>query len=380
MKRFDVAVIGGGIAGASAAFWLSVGLSADRSADRRVVLFEQESELAFHSTSRSAAVYLENYGGPTNHRLSTASRGFFENPPGAVDAPFLEPLGFLDVGPESSADEFAARAAEAAKVTSSICFLDASQIAELCPALRPEHAVVGVWEPDAMAVDVMAVHQFYVREARARGLQIERSSRVESLDRRDDRWKITTSSGELEASVVVNASGAWGDHVASLARAAPVGLTPRRRTAFTTRTHHDTTGWPFVHSGVVGAECYFKPEAGQQLLCSLADETATTPGDARPEELDIALAIDRLNALADLNIRSVATTWAGHRTFAPDRQPVIGWDDEADGFVWMVGQGGAGIVTSPASGMVVASLIGGEELPDPLKNLGLTTEMLGRRG
>lgn len=371
MRRFDVAIIGGGIAGASAAYWLS--------ATHDVVLIEQESELAFHSTSRSAAVYLENYGGPINHRLSSASRSFFENPPGDTDAPFLEPLGFLDVGPESMADDFFAKAAEAAKVTSSIRFLDATEVAELCPVLNPSRAAVGVWEPEAMAVDVMAVHQFYVREGRARGLHIERASRVTNVTRSGDVWHVSTGSGEVEAPVVVNAAGAWADQVAALAGVAPVGLTPRRRTAFTTRTSHDPSAWPFIHSSEPGGECYFKPEAGGQLLCSLADETAALPGDARPEELDIALAIDRLNQLADLNIRSVATSWAGHRTFAPDRQPVLGWDDQVEGFVWMVGQGGAGIVTSPASGLAIASIVGDAPLPETHTDLGLSEDALGPR-
>ena len=359
----DVAIIGGGIAGASAAYRLTE--------NHDVVLLEQESELAMHSTSRSAAMYLENYGGPVNHRLSTLSRDFFEDPPGATDAPFLEPLGFLDVGPAEVGDAFAARAAEAAQVTSSVRFVEGAEIAQLCPVLDQTLAAVGVWEPHAMAVDVMAVHQFYLRGARSQGLEVLRSSRVTGLNRVGESWEIQTTSGQVVAEVVVNAAGAWGDVVGALAGAKPVGLRPCRRTAFTTGSRHDTTGWPFVHGSAPGAECYFKPEAGNQLLCSLADETAAAPGDARPEEIDIALAIDRLNRLADLQIRSVNTSWAGHRTFVADRQPVIGWDDRVEGFLWMVGQGGAGIVTSPASGMVVAGLLDHGSLPDELERLGV---------
>jgi len=175
---------------------------------------------------------------------------------------------------------------------------------------------------------------------------------------------------------VVNSAGAWGDVVGAMAGAEPVGLTPKRRTAFTTGIDQDPTSWPFIYNGTPGDHCYFKPEAGNQLLCSLADEGESEPTDARPEEMDIALAIDRINRLSTLGIRSVRTTWAGLRTFAPDRNQVLGWDDKVDGFCWMVGQGGTGITTSPAAGSLIASIVAGAPIPDDLGTLGLTKEQL----
>jgi prepilin-type N-terminal cleavage/methylation domain-containing protein len=190
---------------------------------------------------------------------------------------------------------------------------------------------------------------------------------------------IETADGALSASVIVNAAGAWGDHVATAAGVRPVGLEPKRRTAFTSRIAMDPSNWPFIYCGIPDLECYFKPEAGNQLLCSLSDEAPSEACDAKPEELDIALAIDRINTISTVGIRSVATTWAGLRTFAPDRNPVFGWDDDVDGFLWMVGQGGCGIVTSPIAGEIAGALVRSESLPSAVSDLGLTAEDLAPR-
>lgn len=369
---YDVAVIGGGIAGASAAFSLS--------ADHSVVLLEQEAELAFHTTSRSAAIFVEHRGGAITHPLSTASRPFLEDPPGEIDAPIFSPRGAVDVGPEAFIDRFTAEAHESQEITPSIQLVQGQDLLDLCPVLRPGRAVVGVYEPDAMSIDVMGLHQFYVREARRKGLTIERSARVGALERTNGVWNITTSAGPVRAGLVVNAAGAWGDVVGAMAGAEPIGLTPMRRTAFTTTIGHDPEPWPFVYAPLDdGDACYFKAEAGNQLLCSLADETPSEPCDARAEEIDVAKAIDNLNELTTLGIRSVNTTWAGLRTFAPDRNPVLGWDDRIEGFCWMVGQGGTGILTSFASGQAIASAIGATPLPPKLIELGITTDDLAPR-
>ena len=192
-------------------------------------------------------------------------------------------------------------------------------------------------------------------------------------------WAVETEAGPIEAAVIVNAAGAWGDVVAERAGVSPVGLAPKRRTAFTSSVSQDPSAWPFIYSGIPDLECYFKAEAGQQLLCSLSDEAPSQPCDAKPEELDIALAIERINTISTLGLRSVSTTWAGLRTFAPDRNPVFGLDDRVDGFVWMVGQGGCGIVTSPIAGEIAASLVRGEALPSAVTDLGLTKDQLAPR-
>lgn len=373
MERFDIAVVGGGIAGVSAACHLAPNHS--------VVLLEQEHELAYHTTSRSAAIYLENEGGPVFHRLSAASRSFLETDHDELDGPLLDPLPVLKVGPPASNDAFRAEVAAAAAVTSSIRLVDETELRELCPVLRAGVMTVGVLEPDAASLDVMALHQLYLRRARAAGTDVRRTARVVAIERTARRWRLTTPSGAVEAGTIVDAAGAWGDVVAGLAGVQPVGLTPMRRSAFTSPIEPDPSDWPFVYSTSAQLPCYFKPEAGRQLLCSPADETPSEPCDARAEEADVARAIDHINAMTTLGIRSVTTVWAGLRTFAPDRNPVFGWDDRVEGFLWLVGQGGCGIVSSRAAGQVVAALVDERPFPAALAELGVTEQMLApRRG
>ena len=369
--RVDVAVIGGGIAGVSAASQLSETHS--------VVLLEQESELGYHTTSRSAAVYVENEGGPVFHRLSTASRPFWDTSPGA-DTPLVTPMPVLKVGSDAMGAAMEAEAIEAQSVTPSIQFVEGADLVELCPILNPEVVSVGILEGTAGSIDVMGTHQLFLRAARGNGADVWRSARLQEATRKDGQWEIDTAAGPLHAPVIVNAAGAWGDVVAERCGVSPVGLAPKRRTAFTAPISTDPAGWPFIYSGIPDLECYFKAEAGQQLLCSLSDEAPSEPCDAKPEELDIALAIERINTISTLGVRSVSSTWAGLRTFAPDRNPVFGWDDSVDGFLWMVGQGGCGIVTSPIAGEIAASLVREEPLPKAATNLGLTqTDLAPRR-
>lgn len=368
---FDVAVIGGGIGGATAA--------AHVAPTKSLVLLEQENELAFHTTSRSAAVFLEHDGGFAFRRLNRAARDFFVHPHEELDAPLMTPLPVLNLAPPELRDEMVADAASAEGGNAVVRFVEGTELNNWCPVLRPELELVGVLEESAGSIDVMGLHQLYVRRARAAGAEIRRSSKVTAITKLDTGWKLATASGEITAGTIVNAAGAWGDEVAELAGVEPIGLTPMRRTAFTTSISVDPTGWPLVYGGAVEQHCYFKPEAGNQLLCSLADETPSAPLDARPEEIDIALAIDHINHLTTLGIRSVATSWAGLRTFSPDREPVFGFDDQAHGWFWMVGQGGWGIVSSPAAGQVCASAINGEGFPEAIAATGLTANHLRPR-
>ena len=368
-----IAIIGGGIGGASTACHVAP--------DHEVVLLEQENELAHHTTGRSAAVFMEGDVGPVMQPLALGARAFFETDHDELDAPLLEPMPALMIGTDAERDQLIRQAEIDSRLSPSIRFIEGSELIEWCPVLRPDVITCGVIEPTAAAIDVMALHQLFVRRAVAAGAEIRRNARVTAVERLTDSWRLETAAGSVDCDVVVNAAGAWGDVVAEMAGVEPVGLTPMRRTAFTTRSSVDPAGWPLCYSVVADRTCYFKPEAGAQLLCSLADETPSEPLDARPEEIDVAMAIDNINTLSTLEIRSVATTWAGLRTFAPDRNPVFGWDDAVDGFFWMVGQGGWGIISSPSAGRLAASSINGDPLPDDLSANGLTYEALApRRG
>lgn len=369
--HFDIAIVGGGIAGATAACHLAP--------NHRVILLEQENELAFHTTSRSAAVFLEADGGYVLHRLNRASRAFFDEAHPELDAPLLDPMPVLNVGTADMVDELKAQVERDSVITPSISFVEGDELTAFCPVINTDVITCAALQSSAASIDVMATHQLYVRRARAAGADVRRSSRVTAIDRLDSGWSLTTASGQVDCGIVVNAAGAWGDVVAAMAGVQPIGLTPMRRTAFTTRIDRDPTGWPLVYSQSTTLNCYFKPEAGQQLLCSLADETPSEPLDARPEEIDVAEAIDHINTISTLDIVSVATTWAGLRTFAPDRDPVFGFDDAVDGFYWLVGQGGWGIVSSPAAGAITAAAITHDSFPSDLTESGLTREHLAPR-
>lgn len=364
----DVVVIGGGIAGVSAAFQLAK--------THRVVLLEREPQLAHHTTGRSAAVYIVNYGGPIAMRLTKASRGFLDDTPHA-DHPVLEDRGVLMVGDEASRSEIEALAVEGNALDPTIELIDGATARAMVPVLREEAAVVGMYEPNGAGMDVMGLHQAFVRGAVADGAEILRHEGALRAERRGDRWVVSAPHVTVEADTIVNAAGAWGDELAAMVGADPVGLVPMRRTAFTASVAADPAAWPLVHVDSVDGPAYFKPEAGGQLLCSPADETPSSACDAKPEELDVALAIERLNTMTTLGIRSVASTWAGLRTFSPDRQPILGMDPDVSGFCWMVGQGGTGITTAAASGEVVAAAVRGEALPEHLLSLGLDFETLG---
>ena len=368
---FDIAVIGGGIGGATAACHLSP--------DHSVVLLEQEAERAFHTTSRSAAIYLEGDGGGVMHRLNRSSRSFFDEAHPELDAALLDPLPVLTVGTANMEQELRDQVERDSALTPSIRYVESHELLDLCPILQPEVVTCGIMESTAASLDVMALHQLYVRRARAIGADIRRNAKVTAIDKTAEGWRLTTASGVIECGAVVNAAGAWGDVVATMAGVEPVGLTPMRRTAFTARVDVDPSPWPFIYSHGSEFPCYFKPEAGQQLLCSLSDETPSEPVDARPLEIDVAMAIDHINTISTLNLRSVVTTWAGLRTFAPDRDPVYGWDDAVDGFFWLCGQGGWGIVSSPAAGRIAAAAFAGDGLPADLAAAGLTSEQLAPR-
>ena len=360
-RSFDTVIVGGGIAGVSAAWSL-----ARRGHDVAVV--EREASLAAHSTGRSAAQFLASYGGPANRVLSAASRPFLEaGADGLADGELLEPRDVLWVAPAGFERELQARIA-ANETTGTPCErLDAASALDLCPVLNPRWLDGGVIEYGGFDIDVAGLHQAFLHGARAEGAAVLREYGVRALDRRHGRWQVDVGERVLSCATVVNAAGAWADEVALMAGVRPVGLQPYRRTVFTFASHHESTGWPLV----VGADesFYFKPEGASQFLASPADEDPVDPCDIKPREIDVAAGIESVNRATILDVRSVRSTWAGLRTFAPDRVPVVGFDPGAEGFFWCAGQGGTGIQTSPAIASLVADLIGGDAPASPLGDI-----------
>ena len=359
-----VVVIGGGIAGASAAYFL-----AERC---EVVVLEREPFCGYHTTGRSAAVLTEawEYGVPA--LLTAGSRPFLEGPPiGFADVPLLSPLPVLIVGPQERRPTIKAMAEEASERTP-VRHLEGSDLHDVCDVLGSSLSA-GVLEPGGREIDVAALHQGYLRGARERGARIITDADVSSLVLSRSGWLIEAGEDSYSADVVVNAAGAWSDVIAVQAGVEPRGLQPMRRTAFAFEPDRDTLGWPMVVD--VDESFYFKPER-TVVMGSLCEETPMPPHDVKPEEVDVALAIDRIQGATDLTITHVKRTWAGLRTFAPDRDPIIGFDGSADGFYWLAGQGGFGIMTSPAMGRIAAGQILDGEIPRDLTRLGLTSDAL----
>ncbi len=365
MTAFDIIIIGAGIAGASAAF--SIG---DRA---RVLLLERENQPGYHSTGRSAAVYAETYGNAAIRALTTGSRDFFMNPPaGFTDHPILSPRGVLHVGPATAGAKLARLADELRRMVASVRTVDAAEIRAFCPALRETSAAVGLYEPEGMDIDVDALHRGFLRGAPA---TLVCDAEVGALERRGGQWQVATTAGRFTAPIVINAAGAWADTVAGLAGLAPIPVSPKRRTIFTFDPPAGTeiAAWPMIVDS--DERWYLKPDAGR-LLASPADEGEIGPCDVQPDEMDLAVAIDRIETATTLSVRRPAAKWAGLRSFTPDRTIVCGFDAGAEGFCWLAGQGGYGIQTAPAMGRVAAATALGDDFPADLRALGLDAARL----
>jgi D-arginine dehydrogenase len=364
MSACDFLVCGAGIAGASIAAELAGGAS--------VVVTEREDTAGYHTTGRSAALYVASYGNEAIRALTAASRPFFDGPPpGLTDHPLLTPRGCLHIGGTAQADRLDILAAELAATGVEVSRIGGAAARAMVGVLRPEAVTGGVYEPGAADIDVAALHGGYLRLARRRGARIVVGDGVVALEQKGGGWRARLADGEiLDAKVVVNAAGAWGDELAALAGAPTVGLTPCRRTAVILEAPPNTEigGWPAVIA--VDESFYFKPEAGR-ILASPADETPSAPTDAAPDELDIALCIERLQAAAAIPVRRVIRAWAGLRTFAPDRTPVIGFASGAPGFFWFAGQGGYGMQIAPAAARLGAALAQGRAMPIDIAALGV---------
>ena len=339
-------------------------MSAAYSLSRRgvdVVVLEREDLLTAHSTGRSAAQYIETYGGPVNQALTVASRDFLlSDADGLAEAELLQPRAVLWVAAAEHLGGVERLREEMSPLTPHLAVVGAGEARAHCPVLNPEWVAGGLFEEGSYDIDVAGLHQAFLRGARRQGTTVVRCSPVETMHRAGGRWELQAGAGRFAAPVVVNAAGAWADEVARCAGLPPLGLAPLRRTIFTFAAPaeyapEEVWRWPLVAD--VGGGFYFKPEGPAQLLGSPADETPDVPCDARAEELDVARGIDAVNTATTLEVRAVRSVWAGLRTFAADRHPVVGFDEAVEGFVWCAGQGGTGIQTSPAIGEAVASVV-----------------------
>ena len=359
----DFLIVGAGIAGSSAGYFL-----AERG---RVLLLEREDAPGYHSTGRSAALYTENYGNAAIRALTIASGPFLRNPPqGFAEHPLLTPRGAMVIARAEDRERFDAELAQARRFAPAVRNLSSDEAIALCPALRRDWLGLALIEPDAMDMDVHAIHQGYLRGLRARGGEVVSGAEVQAIEQKAGSWSVATPRGRYEAPILINAAGAWADEVAALAGAKRIGLVPKRRTAFTIDPPRgvDTRHWPMVID--VRETLYFKPESGK-LLVSPADETPIAPCDVQPEELDIAEAAARLEERAHIEVTRVIRKWAGLRSFVSDKTLVAGHATEAPGFVWLAGQGGYGIMTSPAMGRVAAALATGDDIPADILDQGL---------
>lgn len=367
-RTADVLIIGGGMAGASCGYFLAE--------DARVVLLERESQPGYHTTGRSAALFFENYGNATIRKLNKATRPFLVAPPdGFADASLLTPRGAVAVATEALLKMLETELAGSPSMER----VDGTALRTLAPYLDPERIVAGAFEADAMDMDVNAILHGFLRGLRARGGEIATDAEVLSLFRTGDSWTVETRAGTFSAPVVINAAGAWCDVLAAMAGARPVGLVPKRRTAFTfdpvfrDGTSGDPQQWPLAV--LCDESWYVKPDAGR-LMGSPADEIPSPPTDAQPEIEDVALAIERIQTDTLFAIGRPASTWAGLRSFVADKSPVVGFDPLAEGFFWLAGQGGYGIQTSAAMGRLSAALALGKGIPADMVDLGLSQSEL----
>lgn len=366
---FDFAVIGAGIAGASVAYRLA--------AHARVVVLERESQPGYHSTGRSAAMFMENYGTPQVQALTRASRGFYEQPPAAfTEHALLEPRGCLYIAGAEQRDlldkAYQASKARAGKVS----LIDTAQALEWVPCLRPEAVVGAMLETEARDLDVDALHQGFLRGMSRSGGVLQCNAQLTGAIRANDHWQLTLDNGrQIRARNLVNAAGAWADQVALLCGVKPVGLLPCRRSAFTFDGPEgvDFSRWPAVIG--IDESFYFKPDAGQ-LLGSPANADPVVPHDVMPEELDIATGIFHIEAATTLSIRRPRHTWAGLRSFVSDGDLVVGWDNHCEGFFWLAAQGGYGIQSAAGVSQLACAQLLNQPLPQTLREHGVDPQRM----
>lgn len=345
---YDIAVVGAGIAGASAAAECAA-LGA------HVVLIEAESQPGYHATGRSAAIFAQNYGNPVVRALTRASEDFFTNTPnGFSPGPLLSPRNLIRI---ARADQMSGLKAmyEELSDAHNLRWITPDQIEKLVPILKKGYAAGAFLNAHAQDIDVHALHHGYLAMLKAHGGTIALNAPVQKLHH-TTAWDITAGGQTYRAKTLINAAGAWAEELGAMANAGPIGMIPKRRTAITIASPNDFDPKDLPMVVDADEDFYLKPEAGK-LLASPADESTSTPCDSQPEEIDIAICIDRIQNAFDLDVRKVESKWAGLRSFVPDRAPVVGFDPKIEGFYWLAAQGGYGVQTAPGLARIAAAQI-----------------------
>jgi D-arginine dehydrogenase len=356
---YDYLIIGAGISGASAAYELA--------AHGKVLMVEAEAMPGYHSTGRSAALFTRNYGNPVVRRINQASHAFFLNPPAAFcDRPLLTPRGSLTIaGPDGDGtlDAILALSTEGHEIER----ITAARALEMAPLLRPERVACAAYEPGVADIDVAGLHQGYLRGFRQRGGTLVCGKRVEALERAKGVWRVVAGDAIFGARIILNAAGAWAGRIGDMAGAASISLVPKRRTAIIVDAPPGLQISAMPAIDFIGSHAYLKPDAGR-IMASPGDQAPSEPQDAQPDELDIAVLVDWLETETLIKVRRIGSSWAGLRSFVADEKPVIGFDAKADGFFWLAGQGGYGIMMAPALAQAAAGLILGDALPQQLRD------------
>jgi D-arginine dehydrogenase len=363
----DFIVIGAGIAGASAAAELSM--------TAKVLLLEAESQPGYHATGRSAAMYVPAYGPPAIRALTRAAGPFFHNPPdGFTETPLLHRRDILMIAREDqrgATADFIADAGDDAALQS----VEGDRLAAIQPLLRSGYATHGVIDSSGSEIDVNALHRGFLRRMKSRGGKLVTGRPVTALRRASGIWYVSAGDAEFRAPVIINAAGAWAEEVGRMAGAEPIGLVPKRRTALMIAAPSgiDVDSLPMTID--MDEAFYLKPDGGQ-FLVSPANEDPMPPCDVQPEEMDIAICLDRIERAFDMPINRPQSKWAGLRSFVADKTPVAGFSDVAEGLFWLAGQGGYGIQTSPALARLAANLAQGAALPSDIAAAGVSADML----
>jgi D-arginine dehydrogenase len=365
---YDFIVIGAGMAGASAAYELA--------GQGTVLMIEAEAQPGYHSSGRSAALFTRNYGTALVRKINALSARFFHAPPpGFAEQPLLHPRGALAVA--APGDEALLDAVLTATTPEDpVVEMDVSEALDRVPFLRPDRVARAVFEPGVTDIDVALMLQAYVKGFKARGGMLVLRSPVTALDRHNGTWRASTGKTAFQGKTVINAAGAWAEQIGQLAGAAPIGLVAKRRTAIIleARAEWHVTTLPCVD--FAAADAYIKPEAGK-LMASPGDATPMPPQDAQPDEMDVAVLADWVQRETLIEVRRIAHSWAGLRSFVGDDSPVVGHDAACPDFVWHAGQGGYGIMMAPSLARAVASLCLGRTLPADFTAAGVGVAELG---